>query len=75
MKFLLVLVVVGGVLWLMFGRRGRIGKAPQKPGPAAGPVVMVACAHCGLNLPLTEAPQDADGRPYCGAAHLAAGPR
>jgi len=76
MKFLLVIVVVGVVLWLMFGRQRRVGKTPpraaQKP---SGPVVMVACAHCGLNLPRTDALEDSAARPFCSEAHRAAGPR
>lgn len=73
MKFLLVLVVVGTVLWLMFGRGRRDGSARKKP-PPTRPAVMVACAHCGVHLPHSEALADAAGRPYCSDAHRLAGP-
>lgn len=80
MKYLLLIVVVGVVLWLMgSGRRQRMQqeRRPPAPGPktAPVPVEMVACAHCGLNLPLGEALQDGSARPYCSEAHRAAGPR
>lgn len=75
MKFLVLLVIVGGVLWLMFGRRGRVGNEPPKSQAPKGPVEMVACAHCGVNLPRTEALQDGTGRNFCSDAHRAAGPR
>lgn len=76
MKFLLVIAVVGFVLWLMFGRGRRVGKTPPPAArPPAGTVVMVACAHCGVNLPRNEALEDSAARPYCSEAHRAAGPR
>jgi len=75
MKYLLVIAVVGFVLWLMFGRGRRVGKAPPQSNKPAQPVVMIACAHCGVHLPQTDAVQDAAGRPYCGDAHRIAGPR
>jgi uncharacterized protein len=76
MKFLLVIVVVGVVLWLMFGRTRRVGKTPPPAAAkAAGPVQMVACAHCGLNLPRNEALEDGAGQSFCSEAHRVAGPR
>lgn len=82
MKYLLVIAVVGVVLWLMFGRQsgrgqGRQGKpqAPPKADARQLPVQIVACAHCGLNLPQTDTLQDAAGRSFCSEAHRAAGPR
>lgn len=76
MKYLLVMAVVGVVLWLMFGSRRRGGKPPRPAArPSAEPVVMLACAHCGVNLPRTEALQDGAARPFCSEAHRAAGPR
>jgi uncharacterized protein len=49
---------------------------PRRPGAtnAAAPDRMLRCAHCGLHLPESEALRGADGRDYCGPAHLAAGP-
>ena len=74
-KFLLVIAVVGVLLWLMLGRRreadvkGRRDPAPPKP------VAMIACAHCGVHLPQSDALFDAGGRPFCGEPHRVAGPR
>ena len=76
MKYLLLLLVVGVVLFIMFGRSR---KAPEEGHPVtrrpkeASP--MLACAHCGVHLPRDEAVLDAAGRPYCGDAHRIAGPR
>lgn len=78
MKFLVVLLVVGVGLWLLTARlRG--------PGPGAGeagrprrpagrePVEMVACAHCGVHLPVAEALAEGS-RLYCSDAHRRLGP-
>ena len=75
MKYLLVIVVVGIVLWLMFGRNRRVGNAPPRGAKPGQPVAMIACAHCGVHLPQTDAVRDAGGRSYCGEAHRVAGPR
>ena len=80
MKFLLLLVVVGIAIW-MFKARHRV-PGQKKPPPAANPgqpaaeaTPMLACAHCGVHLPQTDAVLDPAGRAYCSAAHLQAGPR
>lgn len=81
MKLLLLLAVIGVALLLFKARhRGPVSKAPppqgrSKAAAGAAPTPMLACAHCGVHLPQTDAVNDAEGRPYCGAAHLAAGPR
>jgi uncharacterized protein len=74
MKFLLLLGVVL-LAWALFFK-GR-HKPPPAGRPGADPpaATMLACAHCGLHVPKTEALLDADGRPYCGEAHRLAGPR
>ncbi len=82
MKYVLLLAVVALALW-WFKRRGaepprKAPPAPPKPTartPAAEPLTMVACTHCGVHLPQADALMDASGRPYCGEAHRAAGPR
>jgi hypothetical protein len=76
MKYLLVLVVVIGGLWLLLRKRGG-DRPPVPPAPAAKglPTEMVACAHCDLRLPRAEAVFDGEGRPYCDVAHRFAGPR
>ena len=78
MKFLLLLVVLGVAALMLTTRSrgpseppaGRRGRRMAPPGEA-----MVACAHCGLHLPQSEAVVDAGGRPYCSEAHRLAGPR
>ncbi len=88
MKYVLVLLVVVVAAWVLFGRgRGRgkpqktaTGAAdnttkPGKPTPAGTAQAMVACAHCALHLPQTEAVADAQGRWFCDHAHRLAGPR
>ncbi len=77
MKYLLVIVVVGVLLWLMFGsgRRARVQQQAQRPPAPPGPQAMLACAHCGVHLPAAEAQLDAQRRPYCSEAHRLAGPR
>lgn len=73
MKYLLLIVVVGVLLWLMVGRRKRApGRASATP---PGPQPMLACAHCGVHLPAPDARFDAERRPYCSEAHRLAGPR
>ena len=77
MKYLLVLVVVVIVLWLTL-RSHR--KTPAPPGARRAarrgePDRMVACAHCGVHLPQSDALSDAGGRPYCSDPHRLAGPR
>ncbi|MDE2394686.1 MAG: hypothetical protein KGL43_11920 [Burkholderiales bacterium] len=74
MKFIVVVVVVGFVLWLMGRRRPSAPPRGRAP-PLAGPLPMLRCAHCGLHLPESEAAFDVAGRAYCSAAHRIAGPR
>jgi uncharacterized protein len=75
MKFLLVLLVVGVVLWLMGARlRGPGAGVPRRRKPAAAePVQMVQCAHCGLHLPAADALSEGS-RLYCSDAHRRLGP-
>ncbi len=80
MKFLLLLAVVGFAIWLFKSRRRVPGPKPPPPAarpgaPGAPATPMLACAHCGVHLPQTDAVIDAAGRAYCSAAHLQAGPR
>jgi uncharacterized protein len=48
--------------------------APAPPRGAALPIGMVACAHCGLHLPESEAVIDGERR-YCCDEHRRLGPR
>jgi uncharacterized protein len=71
-KFLIVGGAVVLLLWLVFGR-GR--RAPPSPPKAETPPSesMIACAHCGMHLPASEALRLGE-RAYCSAAHRDAGP-
>jgi uncharacterized protein len=77
MKYLLVLIVVVFGLWLLLRQRpaARVDPPAAKKKAASGPAAMVACAHCDLRLPQSEAQFDAQGRPFCSEAHRLAGPR
>jgi uncharacterized protein len=83
LKYLLIAVVVVWLLYSPFLRRARQLMRKQRPpaptattGPAQPAQVedMVACAHCGVHLPASEACRDTAGRAYCSAAHRDAGP-
>lgn len=81
-KLLLVLgVLVVALAWWTLGRRrdGGTGedRAARRPGAdrRGAPATMLACAHCGVHLPQSEAVFDVGGRPYCSEAHRLAGPR
>jgi len=73
MKFLIVVLVVGVVLWLLL--RGRKTERPVARAPARelGPLTMVQCAHCGGHVPQREALLDQRGA-FCSEAHQLSGP-
>lgn len=82
MKYLvLLLVLLVAVAWLAIGRRrdrrdeSTAPPAPPRQAPQARPATMLACAHCGVHLPGSEALRDAEGRAYCSEAHRLVGPR
>jgi uncharacterized protein len=73
MKFLVLLVVIVGVLWLMRSLRKPPlppTSKPQQPPPLQNEE-MVACAQCGVHLPRTEA-LPGRGGVFCGEAHRTA---
>lgn len=76
-KVLILLAVVGLVLLLVNKARGRAsgGQAGADKAGKGAPLKMVACAHCGVHLPQSDALVDAGGRHYCGEPHRVAGPR
>lgn len=74
---LLILVLLGLVLaWWLFSRIGKLrGKQRGAADVAAtGAQNMVACAHCGVHLPLNEAVKDGELH-FCGEPHRLLGPR
>ncbi len=81
MKYLLVLGVVLFGIWLWRHNRvadAREGKADRTPTPTPAPgqqpsvpIQMVACAQCGLHLPLADAVTGPHGH-YCTDAHRSA---
>jgi uncharacterized protein len=75
MKYVVLVLVVGGMLlWLLGRGRRSSGSGQGGAGSAPGaPKAMVSCAHCGVHLPREDALQH-DGRSYCSQAHQIAGP-
>lgn len=82
MKFVLVLVVLLGAVWLW--RRNRAEEAreealdeakkraqppAQSPPAVQAPAEMVSCMYCGLHLPASDAVVGARGH-YCCTDHL-----
>ena len=68
MKYL-IWIAVGALLWWAW-RRHRPSQRPSAhtSAPATQVQDMVACAHCGLHLPHTDALPGQRGR-YCSLAH------
>ncbi len=74
-RIILVIVAVAVVLWLL--RRALAatrGTDKPQPPPDAPKGDLVACAHCGVNLPKSEA-RSAGGRHYCSEEHWRLGPK
>lgn len=70
MKYFIVLAVVLVVVWRWRGARSSAvaHKQADHSHPSAPPADMVACRHCGLHLPSTDALPGRKG-PYCSTAH------
>ncbi len=75
MKFFLLLAAFFVVIWLIRGGRRRHPPGPPPQAPAAPPAEaqppsesIVACMHCGLHLPQSEAVAGEAGW-FCGDAH------
>jgi uncharacterized protein len=77
LKVLLLLLALGVLGLLLNPRRrrstGRSQAERSRRADASG-ATLLACAHCGVHLPQSEALIDASGRPYCSDAHRLAGP-
>jgi uncharacterized protein len=73
-RLIFIVLTVALVVWLL----RRASEEPRADGPAAAGGEakgdLVSCAHCGVNLPITEA-RSAGGRHYCGEEHWRLGPR
>ncbi len=67
MKYLLLFALLFLVLWIMRKNRGRTSNPP--PASARPPERMVSCAHCGVNLPVSESVRSGS-RHYCCPEHL-----
>lgn len=67
MKFLILIAVVVGVLWLMRSLRKPSIPPTQKPAQPQHEE-MVTCAQCGVHLPRSEA-LPGRGGVFCGEAH------
>ena len=70
MAKLLLLVIAAAVVYFLVTAFARKRAASSAPPPVE---TMVACAHCGLNLPRGEA-LEAAGRFYCSEEHRRTGP-
>ncbi len=76
MKYLVLLAVLAIAYGMWRSKHRPPPPTPQSGRRPSSPAVqdMVACAHCGLHLPRTDAlPQG--GQFYCSADHRARGPR
>ena len=77
-RLLIVLALALLVGWLLFGRRR--GASSRDAGPPGGDRPgasatsrIVACAHCGVHLPLSDAVLGPGDTPFCSEAHRDAG--
>ena len=71
MKYVLLVVVVLGVLWLVRTSRRRVEPPKPPAGDAPRHEAMLVCAHCGVHLPQSEA-LPGRGGVFCDEAHRAA---
>jgi uncharacterized protein len=66
---LLLLVVAAAVIYFLVSGYARKRSRPSAPPPGES---MVPCAHCGVNVPRSEALEGA-GRFFCSEEHRQAG--
>ena len=75
MKFLLwAAIALAIVVWLMHGKKSL--KQPEssghRPAPQARPgdgEQIVACAHCGVHVPISESIAGPNGAAFCSEEH------
>ena len=68
MSKLILLLFLGLLAYLVFKGLSRNAARRRDAPPPRSPERMVACAHCGVHLPESEALESA-GRRYCCEAH------
>ena len=72
MKYLVLLLVLGGLFFVLGARRSRPrepeARTPAPPPPR--PQAMVSCAECGTHLPADEA-LPGKGGVFCSGGHRA----
>ncbi len=73
-RLLILVLVVGLVLWLLFGRSRARAEGRKRADPSPSPTSFAVCAHCGVHLPSHDAVTDGT-KAYCSDAHRLAGPR
>ena len=72
-RLIVIVIAVLVAIWLL--RRALAGPRARPPGEAGEPKGdLVTCAHCGVNLPKSEA-RSAGGRHFCSEEHWRLGPR
>ena len=73
-RLVLIALAVVALFWLLRGVRSRSNRGGQAPHAAPFPPDLVACAHCGVLLPESDA-LAAEGRRFCCEEHRRAGAR
>ena len=71
-RLILIAVAVLILVWLV--RRALAAPRSDRKEQNEQKGDLVACAHCGVNLPMSEA-RSAGGRHYCSEEHWRLGPR
>lgn len=70
MKFILIVAVVLGIIWLLrSGRRVEHKQEPSRRKETLAPQDMLSCSHCSVHIPASDALQGQKGV-YCCAEHL-----
>ena len=73
-RLLILALVVGLVLWLLFGRSRKRAAPDTAARSQHEPVSFAVCAHCGVHVPMNDAVVDGQAA-YCSESHRLAGPR
>jgi uncharacterized protein len=72
-RLILIAIALAVLVWLV--RRALAAPRGEQPGGKSEEQGnLVACAHCGVNLPKSEA-RTAGGRHYCSEEHWRLGPK